>query len=149
MVFAREPHGSPREGLHLPAVGGNGQGTAICSFLSVLTGQRPSDVLQESKVHLIDVQLCNSSLWYTGAIHTQNLCAGYPVGGINPCQVGMWDKLLSPQQRHPTQPRACFAQPVTLPAPVPTTVRASLHFPICRSLPSVPIVPETWHYIQN
>ncbi|NXW78649.1 ACRO protein, partial [Hirundo rustica] len=48
--------------------------------------QRPNDVLQEAKVHLIDVQLCNSSLWYTGAIHTQNLCAGYPVGGIDPCQ---------------------------------------------------------------
>ncbi|KAI1239995.1 Acrosin [Lamprotornis superbus] len=48
--------------------------------------QRPSGVLQEAKVHLIDVQLCNSSLWYTGAIHTENLCAGYPVGGIDPCQ---------------------------------------------------------------
>ncbi|XP_014735969.1 PREDICTED: acrosin-like [Sturnus vulgaris] len=48
--------------------------------------QRPSGVLQEAKIHLIDVQLCNSSLWYTGAIHTENLCAGYPVGGVDPCQ---------------------------------------------------------------
>ncbi|XP_017663596.1 PREDICTED: acrosin-like [Lepidothrix coronata] len=48
--------------------------------------QRPSDVLQESKVHLIDVQLCNSSWWYTGAIHTHNLCAGYPQGTMDTCQ---------------------------------------------------------------
>ncbi|XP_041282858.1 LOW QUALITY PROTEIN: acrosin-like [Onychostruthus taczanowskii] len=48
--------------------------------------QRPSDILQEAKVHLIDVRLCNSSLWSTEAIHTQYLCAGYSVGGIDPCQ---------------------------------------------------------------
>ncbi|XP_057231834.1 acrosin-like [Malurus melanocephalus] len=53
---------------------------------TTMRAKRPSDVLQEAKVHLIDAQLCNSSLWYTGAIHTHNLCAGYPEGGINPCQ---------------------------------------------------------------
>uniref|UniRef100_A0A8C3UMT4 Acrosin n=1 Tax=Catharus ustulatus TaxID=91951 RepID=A0A8C3UMT4_CATUS len=58
----------------------------IAGWSSTATRGEPSDVLQEAKVHLIDVQLCNSSLWYTGTIHTQNLCAGYPVGGINPCQ---------------------------------------------------------------
>ncbi|XP_005060880.1 PREDICTED: acrosin-like [Ficedula albicollis] len=59
----------------------------IAGWSSTTTrAQRPSDVLQEAKVHLIDVQLCNSSLWYRGAIHTQNLCAGYPVGVIDPCQ---------------------------------------------------------------
>ncbi|NXO63841.1 ACRO protein, partial [Phainopepla nitens] len=58
----------------------------IAGWSSSTTRGKSSNVLQEAKVHLIDVQLCNSSLWYTGTIHTQNLCAGYPAGGINPCQ---------------------------------------------------------------
>ncbi|XP_049669541.1 acrosin-like isoform X2 [Accipiter gentilis] len=47
---------------------------------------RSADVLQEAKVHLIDINLCNSTRWYNGAVHTHNLCAGYPQGGIDTCQ---------------------------------------------------------------
>ncbi|KAM6032901.1 acrosin-like [Chlamydotis macqueenii] len=43
-------------------------------------------VLQEVQVHLIDVNVCNSSGWYGGAIHSHNLCAGSPEGGIDTCQ---------------------------------------------------------------
>ncbi|NXE93148.1 ACRO protein, partial [Menura novaehollandiae] len=53
---------------------------------TTVRAQRPSSVLQQAKVHLIDVQLCNSSWGYAGAIHTHNLCAGYPEGGIDACQ---------------------------------------------------------------
>ncbi|XP_063181294.1 LOW QUALITY PROTEIN: acrosin-like [Chroicocephalus ridibundus] len=45
-----------------------------------------TDLLQKAKVHLIDVNLCNCSRWYRGAIHTHNLCAGCPQGGIDTCQ---------------------------------------------------------------
>ncbi|NWQ99200.1 ACRO protein, partial [Paradoxornis webbianus] len=48
--------------------------------------QDSSDHLQEAKVQLIDLQLCNSSGWYAGEIHTHNLCAGYPQGSIDTCQ---------------------------------------------------------------
>uniref|UniRef100_A0A8C3ND56 Acrosin n=1 Tax=Geospiza parvula TaxID=87175 RepID=A0A8C3ND56_GEOPR len=49
-------------------------------------GAGPRLVLQEAKVRLIDVQLCNSSRWYGGAVHPQDLCAGYQRGGIDTCQ---------------------------------------------------------------
>ncbi|XP_032909631.1 acrosin-like [Catharus ustulatus] len=42
--------------------------------------------LQEAKVRLIDVQLCNSTDWYAGDIHPYNLCAGYPEGNIDACK---------------------------------------------------------------
>ncbi|XP_056217847.1 acrosin-like [Falco biarmicus] len=42
--------------------------------------------LQEAQVHLIDARVCNSSGWYRGAIHSHNICAGYPQGGIDTCQ---------------------------------------------------------------
>uniref|UniRef100_A0A8C3J631 Acrosin n=1 Tax=Calidris pygmaea TaxID=425635 RepID=A0A8C3J631_9CHAR len=62
-------------------VSGWGATTARCEF-----PKNTTDVLQEAQVHLIDVNLCNSSRWYAGAIHTHNLCAGYPQGGIDTCQ---------------------------------------------------------------
>ncbi|XP_074701473.1 acrosin-like [Strix aluco] len=46
----------------------------------------PTDVLQEAKVHLIDLNVCNSSRWYRGAVHPHNLCTGYPQGSIDTCQ---------------------------------------------------------------
>ncbi|XP_009076081.1 PREDICTED: acrosin-like, partial [Acanthisitta chloris] len=47
---------------------------------------RPGPVLQEAKVRLMDLQLCNSSHWYARAITSHSLCAGYPRGGADTCQ---------------------------------------------------------------
>ncbi|XP_060980139.1 acrosin [Dama dama] len=48
--------------------------------------RRTSPVLQEARVDLIDLDLCNSTRWYNGRIRSTNVCAGYPEGKIDTCQ---------------------------------------------------------------
>ncbi|KFW80408.1 Acrosin, partial [Manacus vitellinus] len=43
-------------------------------------------VLKEAKVLLIDSQFCNSSDWYGGLLHPENICAGYEKGGTSTCK---------------------------------------------------------------
>ncbi|NXN95236.1 ACRO protein, partial [Rhinopomastus cyanomelas] len=45
-------------------------------------------LLQEAQVHLINLDLCNSTQWYRGALHSTNICAGYLQGSIDTCQGG-------------------------------------------------------------
>uniref|UniRef100_A0A8D2M9R2 Peptidase S1 domain-containing protein n=1 Tax=Zonotrichia albicollis TaxID=44394 RepID=A0A8D2M9R2_ZONAL len=96
------------------------------SFPSVPTAQGTGMVLQEAKVHLMDTELCNSSRWYAGAIHPRNLCAGYPQGGIDTCQVGACDESLSPRQRR--DPLIPHTQPSLSPVR-PSPPHSSPHSP--------------------
>ncbi|KAL1767474.1 acrosin [Sigmodon hispidus] len=47
---------------------------------------RPSPILMEARVDLIDLDLCNSTQWYNGRVTSTNVCAGYPEGKIDTCQ---------------------------------------------------------------
>lgn len=44
-------------------------------------------MLLEARVELIDLDLCNSTQWYNGRVMSTNVCAGYPEGKIDTCQV--------------------------------------------------------------
>nr|XP_021402059.1 acrosin [Lonchura striata domestica] len=62
-------------------------------------GEGMGMVLRESKVHLIHTEICNSSRWYGGAVHADNLCAGYPQGGIDTCQGDSGNPLICKDNR--------------------------------------------------
>ncbi|KAM6432616.1 acrosin-like [Rhynochetos jubatus] len=82
-------------------VSGWGAATARCEFPKRTRVPRESS---EAQVHLISVIVCNSSGWYHGAIHSHNLCAGYPQGGIDTCQVGACSKSPPAAEAAPPQP---------------------------------------------
>uniref|UniRef100_A0A663N782 Peptidase S1 domain-containing protein n=1 Tax=Athene cunicularia TaxID=194338 RepID=A0A663N782_ATHCN len=79
--------------------------TCYISGWGTTMAREPADVLQEAKVLLIDLKLCNSRQWYAGAVHPHNLCAGYPQGGIDTCQrtraISCWDTHCLRTQRQP------------------------------------------------
>ncbi|XP_008833014.1 acrosin isoform X2 [Nannospalax galili] len=60
---------------------------------------RPSPVLMEARVDLIDLDLCNSTQWYNGRITSTNVCAGYPGGKIDTCQ--WWASRVQRQRQQP------------------------------------------------
>ncbi|XP_031208933.1 acrosin isoform X3 [Mastomys coucha] len=60
---------------------------------------RPSPVLMEARVDLIDLDLCNSTQWYNGRVTSTNVCAGYPEGKIDTCQ--WWASHVQRQRRQP------------------------------------------------
>ena len=45
------------------------------------------DVLQQVRLPLIDLSVCNQTAWYDGEIDDSMVCAGYEHGGRDTCQV--------------------------------------------------------------
>ncbi|NXY09906.1 ACRO protein, partial [Pteruthius melanotis] len=43
-----------------------------------------NDVLQQAKVQVVDINICNSSDWLQGYVHDYHVCAGQ--GGVGTCQ---------------------------------------------------------------
>uniref|UniRef100_A0A8C3V546 Acrosin n=1 Tax=Catharus ustulatus TaxID=91951 RepID=A0A8C3V546_CATUS len=78
----------PLDNMTLEAKPGPGKGRgwvpSCWGLIPMVLG--PGLTLQEAKVHLMDTELCNSSRWYAGAVRADDLCAGYPHGGIDTCQ---------------------------------------------------------------
>uniref|UniRef100_A0A8C9MQG9 Peptidase S1 domain-containing protein n=1 Tax=Serinus canaria TaxID=9135 RepID=A0A8C9MQG9_SERCA len=94
------------------------------------TARNSADRLQQAKVRLIDLQLCNSSDWYAGEVHPYNLCAGYPQGTIDTCKVGAYHKAgysapqLFPAGAMPADPKAASGSKT---CSVLTTLLSSVH----------------------
>ena len=55
------------------------------SFCSVGTGD--NIVLREAKVLIITNELCNQAKWYRGRVTDLMVCAGFPGGEVDACQV--------------------------------------------------------------
>lgn len=126
-------------------------------------GTRPLG-LQEAKVNLINLHVCNSTHWYAGAIHSHNLCAGYAQGRIDTCQVGACSEsstaALAAREgaghNHPSSPwhgLALASSPwheLALASRPPTTPSPSLPglpspSPAAVPCPVPPLSPGTWH----
>ncbi|KAH0520781.1 Acrosin [Microtus ochrogaster] len=63
-----------------------GNDIALLKITPPVVSPRPSPVLMEARVDLIDLDLCNSTQWYNGRVTSTNVCAGYPEGKIDTCQ---------------------------------------------------------------
>ena len=54
-------------------------------FCSVGTGD--NNVLGEAKVEILTNEVCNQAKWYRGRVTDLMLCAGFPEGKVDACQV--------------------------------------------------------------
>lgn len=53
-----------------------------------VAGSTPSTVLHEVMLPILPKWICNQVGWYGGTITDAMICAGFPEGGKDTCQVG-------------------------------------------------------------
>ncbi|KAF7462494.1 hypothetical protein GHT09_012458 [Marmota monax] len=82
--------GAAMEGVLLCALDGGMEALVVGLRLTPCLLLAPSPVLMEAHVDLIDLDLCNSTQWYNGRVTSSNVCAGYPEGKIDTCQVTLF-----------------------------------------------------------
>lgn len=67
-----------------------GQVCTILGFGRTVENGKPSNVLKQASVPIVDYRECEEK-WYAGMVTPRMLCAGYPdTGGVGICHVGLF-----------------------------------------------------------
>ena len=77
-----------------------GQVCTILGFGRTVENGKPSNVLKQASVPIVDYRECEEK-WYAGMVTPRMLCAGYPdTGGVGICHVGLFAGCLGKKKNY-------------------------------------------------